>query len=64
MPQRCCIIIERHQLHVLMPQLIEEVTRNKRLQRWRAIMAAWQRILPDMFPSMKVCPLLLALLAL
>lgn len=42
-------------------QLIEEVTRNKRLQRWRAIMAAWQRILPDMFPSMKVgfCPCML-----
>lgn len=36
-------------------QLIEEVTRNKRLQRFKAIMAAWQRVLPDIFPNMKVC---------
>ena len=36
-------------------QLIEEVTRNKRLQRFKAIMAAWQRVLPDMYPNMKVC---------
>lgn len=35
-------------------QLIEEVTRNKKLQRFKAIMAAWQRVLPEMFPSMKV----------
>ena len=36
-------------------QLIEEVTRNKRLQRFKAIIAAWQRVLPEMFPAMKVC---------
>jgi len=35
-------------------QLIEEVTRNKQLQRWHAVMAAWQRVLPEMYPSMKV----------
>ncbi|KAL3135445.1 hypothetical protein ABBQ32_007626 [Trebouxia sp. C0010 RCD-2024] len=34
-------------------ELIEEVTRNKRLQRFKAIMAAWQRVLPDIFPNMK-----------
>ena len=35
-------------------QLIEEVTRNKQLQRWHAVMAAWQRVLPEMYPTMKV----------
>lgn len=40
---------------VALVQLIEEVTRNKRLQRFKAIMAAWQRVLPDIFPNMKVC---------
>ncbi|KAL0018632.1 hypothetical protein WJX77_009530 [Trebouxia sp. C0004] len=34
-------------------ELIEEVTRNKQLQRWHAVMAAWQRVLPEMYPSMK-----------
>ena len=38
----------------MLVQLIEEVTRNKKLQRFKAIMAAWQRVLPEMFPSMKV----------
>ena len=37
-------------------QLIEEVTRNRQLQRWKAVMAAWQRVLPELFPGMKVRP--------